>query len=174
MLSDTRLFSSLAAVRLPGQPLHLAIGMFDGVHLGHQAVIESALHSARREGGLAGVLTFDPHPSRLFRPQQPVRMLMAPAAKNRFLLTELGVDFVVEEPFTREFASAYASEMDAGICLQAKVSKIVRDKIYVAVFATISRLCFGNLRTDDDFGAGGGTIVVMIEPCANLFKSKTP
>lgn len=108
MLSDTRLFSSLAAVRLPGQPLHLAIGMFDGVHLGHQAVIESALHSARREGGLAGVLTFDPHPSRLFRPQQPVRMLMAPAAKNRFLLTELGVDFVVEEPFTREFASVPA------------------------------------------------------------------
>jgi riboflavin kinase/FMN adenylyltransferase len=108
MLSDSHLFSSLAAVRLPAQPLHLAIGMFDGVHLGHQAVIESALHSARREGGLAGVLTFDPHPSRLFRPEQPVRMLMAPAAKNHFLLTALGVDFVVEEPFTREFAAVPA------------------------------------------------------------------
>ncbi len=104
------LFLSLAAVHLPVQPLHLAIGMFDGVHLGHRAVIEAALHSARREGGLAGVLTFDPHPSRLFRPESPVRMLMAPAAKHRFLRTGLGVDFVVEEPFTREFAAVPAEE----------------------------------------------------------------
>ena len=108
MLPDPHLFASLAAVRLPAQPLHVAIGMFDGVHLGHQAVIESALHSARREGGLAGVLTFDPHPSRLFRPDQPVRMLMAPEAKNRFLRAVLEVDFVVEEPFTREFAAVPA------------------------------------------------------------------
>ena len=110
MIPDPHLFSSLAAVHLPTQPLHLAIGMFDGVHLGHQAVIEAALHSARREGGLAGVLTFDPHPSRLFRPDNAVRMLMAPAAKNRFLLTAMGVDFVVEEPFTREFAAVPAED----------------------------------------------------------------
>jgi riboflavin kinase/FMN adenylyltransferase len=100
-----QLFPSLAAVQLPAQPLHLAIGMFDGVHLGHQAVIESAQHSARREGGLAGVLTFDPHPSRLFRPENPVRLLMPVELKTRFLRERLGVDFVVQEPFTREFAA---------------------------------------------------------------------
>jgi riboflavin kinase/FMN adenylyltransferase len=85
--------------------VHLAIGMFDGVHLGHQAVIESALHSARCDGGLAGVLTFQPHPSRLFRPDDPVRMIMAPETKAWFLGAALGVDFVVAEPFTREFAA---------------------------------------------------------------------
>ena len=42
---------------LPPRPLHLAIGMFDGVHLGHRAVIEAAVQSARRSGGVAGVLT---------------------------------------------------------------------------------------------------------------------
>ncbi len=110
MSTDPRLFHSLAAVRLPAQPLHLAIGMFDGVHLGHQAVIESALHSARREGGLAGVLTFDPHPSRLFRPEKPVRLLMPVALKTEFLRKSLGVDFVVQEPFTREFAAIAADD----------------------------------------------------------------
>lgn len=110
MTSAPQLFRSLAAVRLPAQPLHLAIGMFDGVHLGHQAVIESAQHSARREGGLAGVLTFDPHPSRLFRPENPVRLLMPVELKAWFLQQRLGVDFVVEEPFTREFAAVAAED----------------------------------------------------------------
>ena len=103
-----QLFHSLAEVRLPARPLHLAIGMFDGVHLGHQAVIEAAQHSARREGGLAGVLTFDPHPSRLFRPEHPVRLLMPVELKTRFLRERLAVDFVVQEPFTREFAAIEA------------------------------------------------------------------
>ena len=105
MSNAPQVFPSLAAVRLPAQPLHLAIGIFDGVHLGHRAVIESALHSARREGGLAGVLTFDPHPSRIFRPENPVRLLMPVGLKTRFFREKLGVDFVVQEPFTREFAA---------------------------------------------------------------------
>ena len=56
--------------------LHLAIGVFDGVHLGHKAVIESAVFSAQRSGGVSGVLTFDPHPSRLFRPDAPTLLMM--------------------------------------------------------------------------------------------------
>jgi len=108
MTDAPQLFHSLAAVRLPAQPLHLAIGMFDGVHLGHQAVTESAQQSARREGGLAGVLTFDPHPSRLFRPENPVRLLMPVELKTWFLQKRLGIDFVVQEPFTREFAAIEA------------------------------------------------------------------
>ncbi|HLP01480.1 MAG TPA: riboflavin biosynthesis protein RibF [Opitutaceae bacterium] len=110
MSLSPQLFHSLSAVRLPAQPLHLAIGMFDGVHLGHQAVIESAQHSARREGGLAGVLTFDPHPSRLFRPENPVRLLMPVELKTRFLRERLGIDFVVQEPFTRELAAIEAED----------------------------------------------------------------
>ena len=105
MSAATQVFSSLAAVRLPAQPLHLAIGIFDGVHLGHQAVVGAALHSARREGGLAGVLTFDPHPSRLFRPENPVRLLMPVGTKTCFLREKLGADFVVQEPFTPAFAA---------------------------------------------------------------------
>ena len=97
-------FDSLDAVRLPERPVHLAIGMFDGVHLGHQSVIAAAMQSARRADGLAGVLTFWPHPSKILRPGQPTPLLMPPAMKRR-VLARLGVDFIIEQPFTSDYAA---------------------------------------------------------------------
>ena len=102
-------FDGLERATLPARPLHLAIGMFDGVHLGHQSVIEAAIHSARRSGGLAGVLTFAPHPSVLFRPASPTLLLMPPAAK-RAVLARLGVDVLIEQNFTREYAAIAAED----------------------------------------------------------------
>lgn len=111
-------FEGLARVALPPssgsgpaavQPLHLAIGMFDGVHLGHQSVIESAIHSARRSGGLAGVLTFWPHPSVLFRPENPTRLIMSPEMKGA-VLGRLGIDFLIVQDFSREFAGVDARD----------------------------------------------------------------
>lgn len=99
----------LARATLPAKPLHLAIGMFDGVHLGHRAVIEAAVQSARRSGGIAAVLTFWPHPSALFRPQDPTRMIQDPAMKTRVLLT-LGVDAIITENFTAELAKIAAED----------------------------------------------------------------
>ena len=108
----TRTHNSIAeaAAALPAvRPLHLAIGMFDGVHLGHHAVIESAVHSARRCNGVAAVLTFWPHPSRLFRPEQAVRLIMTPELKNR-QLARLGVDAVITEEFNADYARIEAEE----------------------------------------------------------------
>ena len=100
--------------------LHLAIGVFDGVHLGHKAVVESAVFSARRSGatvarkkitqpglagcGIAGVLTFDPHPSRLFRPEDATRLIM-PIEIKTAMLHDLGVDCVICKHFDHAFAS---------------------------------------------------------------------
>jgi riboflavin kinase/FMN adenylyltransferase len=89
--------------------LHLAIGMFDGVHLGHRAVILSAYNSARADDAVSGVLTFDPHPSHLFRPDKPTRMLM-PVADRLELLHQLGVDCVCCHPFNRDFAAITADD----------------------------------------------------------------
>jgi len=111
-VSDVLQFTSLDRVKLPERPLHLAIGMFDGVHLGHQSVIDSAVHSARRSGGLAGVLTFWPHPSALFRPDSPTLLLM-PVAMKRRVLAELGIFFVIEQQFSREFAAIEAGSFVA-------------------------------------------------------------
>ena len=99
--------ASIQDVRPTRRPLHLAIGMFDGVHLGHQAVIDAAIHSARQDGGVVAVLTFHPHPSRLFRPDAPTLLLMPPLQKAHFL-REFGVDFVIVQPFTRTFAKLRA------------------------------------------------------------------
>ena len=98
-------FKSLEAARIPRGPVHLAIGMFDGVHLGHQAVIGAALGSARCDGGRAGVLTFHPHPSRLFAPDRATELILLPEVKRWLLIERLGVDFEIEEPFTPEFAA---------------------------------------------------------------------
>ena len=96
-------FESLEKTTLPARPLHLAIGMFDGMHLGHRAVIDAAVQSARSSGGVVAVLTFWPHPSVLFRPQDPTRMIQDAPTKARMLLG-LGVDAVVTQPFTPELA----------------------------------------------------------------------
>ena len=83
----------IAAARLPAKPLHLAVGMFDGVHLGHRAVIDSAVQSARGDRGLAAVLTFWPHPSAILRPDRATPLLQGPDAKAAVML-RLGVNAV--------------------------------------------------------------------------------
>lgn len=97
------------AAALPDRPLHLAVGMFDGVHLGHRTVIEAAVQSAHRGGGIAAVLTFSPHPSTLFRPEAPTKLIQDTPTKLRVLRT-LGVHAAITQPFTPEFASVPAGD----------------------------------------------------------------
>jgi riboflavin kinase/FMN adenylyltransferase len=108
-VSSPAQFEGLDRVALPMRPIHVAIGMFDGVHLGHRAVIESAVQSARHSGGVSLVMTFAPHPSVLFRPDNPTRMILDLPAKVA-KLASLGVDAVVVQPFTRDFAAISASD----------------------------------------------------------------
>jgi riboflavin kinase/FMN adenylyltransferase len=102
-------FEGLDRVALPMRPIHVAIGMFDGVHLGHRAVIESAVQSARHSGGVSLVMTFAPHPSVLFRPENPTRMILDLPLKVE-KMASLGVEAVVVQPFTRDFAAISAED----------------------------------------------------------------
>ena len=97
----------LSNATLPPRPLHLAIGMFDGVHLGHRAVVGAAVQGARAESGISGVLTFWPHPSALFRPEAPTKLIQDAPTKSRMLLA-LGVDAVITQAFTPELAAVEA------------------------------------------------------------------
>jgi len=101
--------ASLALTSLPARPVHLAIGMFDGVHLGHRSVIEAAVQSARRSGGIAAVLTFAPHPSVLFRPDNPTLLIMDMDTKAAWL-QQLGVEVLIVESFTADYAKLAAEE----------------------------------------------------------------
>ena len=91
------------------KPLHLAIGAFDGVHLGHRAVLHSAREAARADGGLVGVLTYDPHPSKVLRPESSVPLIFTRAQKDE-RLTEAGAQMVHHEPFDRAHASIAAAD----------------------------------------------------------------
>lgn len=111
-MKDVRQFDALERVSLPPGPVQLAIGMFDGVHRGHQAVIRAAADAARSRNGLAGVLTFWPHPAAVLRPESDLQLIQTRDAK-REALTRLGLDFFVEHPFTPEFAGTSAHEFVA-------------------------------------------------------------
>ncbi|KAA9010388.1 bifunctional riboflavin kinase/FAD synthetase [Histidinibacterium aquaticum] len=94
-----------------------AIGNFDGVHLGHRAVIDTARDVARESGAPLGVLTFEPHPREVFAPDSPpFRLMNAEARANR--LEKIGVDVLYEMPFTRDLAQltpeAFARDVLAG------------------------------------------------------------
>ena len=89
-----------------------AIGNFDGVHLGHQAVLDVARAEARRLGAPLGVVTFEPHPRGHFQPDAPPFRLMSPAARAS-RLERLGVDVLYELPFDDAMA-ALTAEAFAG------------------------------------------------------------
>ncbi|MDS7596266.1 bifunctional riboflavin kinase/FAD synthetase [Agrobacterium tumefaciens] len=87
----------------------IAIGNFDGVHRGHRAVLDRALELADARGVPALVLTFEPHPRSVFRPDMPVFRL-SPAPLKARLLEAIGFQSVIEYPFDREFSQRSADE----------------------------------------------------------------
>jgi riboflavin kinase/FMN adenylyltransferase len=89
------------------RPRHVAIGTFDGVHLGHQAVIE----------GADTVLTFDPHPLEILHPAALPKLIM-PFEVKRDVIEGLGVRELVVIPFDREFATRSAEEFVEGVLIE--------------------------------------------------------
>ncbi len=86
------------------RPLTLALGNFDGVHRGHQAIIRTAVDAARAAKGRSAALLFDPHPSMLLRPD-PSFALLTDLVDRAELMAGLGLDYVIVEPFTEELAA---------------------------------------------------------------------
>lgn len=89
------------------RPVHLAIGVFDGVHVGHRAVLAAARASARADGGEVVAMTFAPHPSRVLRPADPTLLILDPAAREA-RLREAGADRVVHQAFDEAHRSLAA------------------------------------------------------------------
>ena len=96
-----RTIDALASIR---EPLVFGLGVFDGVHRGHQAVLMCAKEEARKIGALSGALTFHPHPAFVLRPENVPGILTTPQEKYR-LLEYLGIEIVLEVNFTHDFAA---------------------------------------------------------------------
>lgn len=115
-----QIFHSFAELNKVPCPVHWAMGFFDGVHLGHRRVIESAC----TPGSLRGVLTFQPHPLALLRPElAPALLTPYPDAKAD-LMSKLRVDVMLVLPFTRELAALSPHDFLNTLCTHCAVAGI--------------------------------------------------
>ncbi len=96
----------------PDRPALLTLGSFDGVHLGHQALIHNLVQSAHDRGYHAVIVTFFPHPAIVLRGPRPAFYLTLPDEKAA-LFEQLGVDILVTHPFTLEVSQLTAGEFIA-------------------------------------------------------------
>lgn len=102
-LRPVRVISDLSVSPWPDQRAVVTIGAYDGVHLGHRAVIRQVRERAEELGALSVVVTFDRHPASVVRPDSAPRLLTTPEQKIE-LLSQTGVDVVVVVPFSAEQA----------------------------------------------------------------------
>ncbi len=131
-----------------------AIGNFDGVHLGHQHVIDLA----RRDGAPLGVVTFEPHPRQFFAPNAPAfRLMNAEARANR--LEKLGVEMLAELPFAADLAA---------LSPEAFAREVLAEGLKLSHVVVGADFCFGQGRAGNAqdlhrFGQGMGFDVTIAE-----------
>src|SRR5712675_2196903 len=161
-------------------PLFLAIGVFDGVHLGHQAVISTSAEHARAMNGTPLVVTFDPHPDKILRPDKAPHLLTATPHKIA-LIRALGVRHLLIIPFDKHFA---ATEPEDFVQQLVQHSKPLRE-ICVGHEWSFGRNRRGNLRLLEKLGAqfdfnvvgiprvtvNGGIPTTLKSNCAPSFSS---
>ena len=104
-----QIFRQLADVPADYGPSVATIGNFDGVHRGHQWVIEEVVARARELHARSIAITFDPHPARVIRPES-IQPLITPLPEKLELLKMTGLDAVLVIPFTRELSRMTARE----------------------------------------------------------------
>lgn len=121
----------------------VALGMFDGVHLGHATVIHHAIDTAKRISGTSIVFTFSNHPLSVIAPEDAPLMI---GSKNlrREIFADMGVDVLIEIPFTKELSKKSPEEF----------LELLSDKIAPAYVVTGQNYTFGR------FGRGNGRMLL--------------
>jgi riboflavin kinase/FMN adenylyltransferase len=140
-------------------PVVLALGVFDGLHIGHQAVLEAARGLARETDATAVASTFHPHPRRLLAPDNAPLLLTSLPHQKR-LLARMGFDHLLVIPFTADLAAKPAPEF---------VGLLAAPENKLAGIVTGADFCFGRARsgTADTLageGAARGFRTVAVPP----------
>ena len=129
--------TTLADITPSDRGAFAAIGNFDGVHLGHQAVLDLTRAAAAQRGVPLGVLTFEPHPREVFNPDAPpFRLMNAEARAHR--LSKLGVDLLFELPF---------DERLHGLTHPEFCQRVIADGLGLGGVTVGADFCYGKGRT---------------------------
>jgi riboflavin kinase/FMN adenylyltransferase len=148
-----RIYTAHTALPAAERGCIMAIGNFDGVHRGHRALLAHARALADGAGRPLCVMTFEPHPRRLFRPDDPP-FRITPAAVKQRRLAAAGVDALLSLPFDWDFASQSA---------EAFISDVLRAGPDPSHIVVGSDFAFGQLRrgTPQTLRDAGYTVTVL-------------
>ncbi|WP_208431434.1 bifunctional riboflavin kinase/FAD synthetase [Bartonella doshiae] len=165
-MSDFLRLQGINMLPVAWQGAVLALGNFDGVHCGHQAVLKKALNLARARNKPALVLTFEPHPRSFFQRSAPVDRLTE-AAEKAEIFKILGFHGVVEQPFDAHFATLSADEF---------INVILKQVFDVSIVVTGENFQFGHQKSGNvqflsQRGKKYGFEVVQI-PCLSIPKEQ--
>jgi len=140
------------------KPVVLALGNFDGVHKGHQHLISEAIKEAKQSGGSSVVMVFDPHPRKVLSQESP--LLLTTIEQKASILAEMGLDYLVITPFTKEVASWSPEYFVDHIILETFNASTV----YVGYNYYFGRGASGDARLLQQLGEQKGFAVRIIDP----------
>ena len=152
------LHSIAELAQLPG-PIFLAIGVFDGVHRGHQAVISTSASHAQSVHGTPVVVTFDPHPGKVLRPKSAPHLLTATQHKIS-LIRNLGVAHLLVINFDKKFAATPPEDFVQQLVTHSEALR----EICVGHEWSFGKDRRGNLNLLNKLGGQFGFDVVGIQP----------
>ncbi len=102
----------------------MAIGNFDGLHLGHQRLLATCVESGRGTGNVPAVLTFDPHPAAVLSPGGPPLLILSRRSQRR-ALQDLGIEEIVRLTFDEAASSAPPEEFVESVLIEALKTRVV-------------------------------------------------
>ena len=137
----------------------VTLGNFDGIHLGHQALIAGAVSDSKRLALPSVVLTFEPHPLRVLAPDRAPKLILTHKDKMH-LLQSFGVDIVAVQHFDLSFAKLSAEEF----VRELLVSRLKARKIWVGQDLRFGQGRQGNVADLRDWGREFGFEVAVVEP----------
>ena len=139
----------------------VTLGMFDGVHRGHQALLQTCRREASARGVAAAALTYEPHPSQILHPSHPIPLL-TPLREKLGRLAQTGIDVTVVPQFTHAFSQ---------LSPHAFLSEVLVAALHPVLVVAGYRTTFGHARAGNaevlrDCGARMGFAVEIVEPIA--------
>ena len=116
------IYEELSKFNIPDNPV-VTIGTFDGVHLGHQKILERVCNIAETTNGTSVIITFWPHPRLVLYPKETDLKLLSTFKEKAKVLQDFGIDHLIKIPFTESFAKLTSQEFIVKILVKAVGTK---------------------------------------------------